>query len=943
MSSSFRCTLIATAMLVSTPLIAQEARTDAASAEQAVTGSAQGTVRSAETGRPLVGARISARGTGKAAVTDGAGRFVLTDLPTGAVTLDIRYLGSESEQIEATIAAGAREDLNITVGDTRREVETVVVRSQRIALNDSLNRYRNSDAISNFVSADDMGQFVDQNVAENLQRLPGISITRDQGEGRFVSIRGVNANLSTVTINGMRIGTPEAGDRAVPLDVIPSGSVELLEVTKIPTPDMPGDAIGGAIDVRSGSPFNNLNEKPFRYRVEAEYSDLNEEINPDLRLNYSNVFSLGEGRDNFGVSAGINYINRDFESDNIEAEYDFNDDLGEDNFVLIETQNRKYLIERERLGANLNLEFRPSFNDTFFFNTLYSEFTDAEERQRSIIVFEDGTLTDFDGSVGRYEGIESDGFRRRTRFRTKEQDTVAASVGGEHVRGDWTMDYRVGHSITRERVLDEREGRFEYDPGPLDATFRQGGGIPIFEVLQNGAPDTTYLRNVNYSLDRVVVEPILVDDNDTTLSFNAERASAFGVGGLTLKSGLDFRTKQKDTDVNETELRDVPDVGLEMFTTSPRDYGLGMLGDGISTSAFQSFFESNRGQFGERPQDVDENTQLNLTEDFKADEDVLAGYLMGTYDWDRWRVIAGVRIEQTDYSADGNELELDDTGALQVNARSVSSDYTNVLPALHLRYEPSEDVVVRAAWSNTIARPGFEDISPRASIDREDEEVEIGNPDLDPFESTNFDLLVDWYPATGTVLSAGIFYKDIDNFIADVTTMNDPMFPGFEVERPVNSTSASIFGLELNAEQRLGAFVPALEDFLVGGNLTLLDTELELAERMGESFALPQAAEESGNLYLGYERGRFSGRLSYSYRGEFIDELGNSREFDIFVAESNQVDLVASYRLTDAFELLVEARNLADDPLELYQGTKATTLQFEEYGRSFALGVKGRF
>jgi len=151
------------------------------------------------------------------------------------------------------------------------DMEEIVVYGQRAAQNKALDEYRSADSITNFIAADDMGQFVDQNVAESLQRLPGISISRDQGEGRFVSVRGIDAGLSTVTINGMRIGTPEDESRAVPLDVIPTGSVDLLEVTKVPTPDMPGDAIGGAVNVRSASAFDRDGQQ-FTYRAEASYN-----------------------------------------------------------------------------------------------------------------------------------------------------------------------------------------------------------------------------------------------------------------------------------------------------------------------------------------------------------------------------------------------------------------------------------------------------------------------------------------------------------------------------------------------------------------------------------------------------------------------------------------------------------------------------------------------
>lgn len=194
-------------------------------------------------GTPLSGARVEVPGTSISTFTDSTGRFVLRNVDPGQVEVLVSYLGYDP-QGEAVQVSGDVTNLTIALAQSDR-IDEIRVQSQRVAINDALNRYRASDGISNFLAADDIGQFVDQNVAENLQRLPGISITRDQGEGRFVSVRGIAAGLSTVTINGMRIGTPEDGSRAVPLDIIPSGSVDLLEINKVPTPDMPGDAVGG--------------------------------------------------------------------------------------------------------------------------------------------------------------------------------------------------------------------------------------------------------------------------------------------------------------------------------------------------------------------------------------------------------------------------------------------------------------------------------------------------------------------------------------------------------------------------------------------------------------------------------------------------------------------------------------------------------------------------
>jgi TonB-dependent receptor len=248
---------------------------------------------------------------------------------------------------------------------------------------------------------------------------------------------------------------------------------------------------------------------------------------------------------------------------------------------------------------------------------------------------------------------------------------------------------------------------------------------------------------------------------------------------------------------------------------------------------------------------------------------------------------------------------------------------------------------LRAAWTNTIARPSFNDISPRAEVDIEDNEVDLGNPDLAPYEATNYDLLIDWYYNDGSLLSAGIFHKEIDNFVVDITSNNVEEFAGFDVNRPVNALSASVSGVELAWQHNFTQ--ESLSGMLIGANFTLLDTDIAVVERPGESFSLPESAEQAGNLFLGYEDKKFSTRLSVSYRDDFLSEVGEDANYDIYVADHTQVDITGSYKLSKQVEFVLELINLTDEPLELYQGNSAFTYQFEQYGMTFALGIKGRF
>ena len=931
-------TLLLTTLLAWLPMTVVVAQTSSGS------GTLQGQVTD-ESGGRIEGVQVSIEDAGLTAVTDAAGVYVLRGIPAGNQNVRFDYLGSEVVTESITIQANAINELDTRL-TTALSLDRIEVRSQAQAGSRALNQYRNADAITNIVSSDDIGSFVDQNVAEALQRLPGISITRDQGEGRFVTIRGLNSNLNNVSLNGMRIGSPEPGNRELPLDLIPTGSVDRLEVVKVPTPDMPGDAIGGAVNVVSPSAFDNEGQV-IRYRVEGLYADLGSESGARAELSYSNVFDGFGGQDNIGVSFGINYLERDFQSDNIETEYDFIEDnsSGDDVFAPIETQQRKYFITRDRLGAHLNLDFRPNFRDQYFFNVLYSQFNDAETRQRSINVWEDGGLSGINGGNAQFRDIEADGIRRRVRFRSKEQETFALALGGEHRLQNWTIDYRAGYSEASENAPDEIEGRWELDGDNVDADVIFGSGVPEFAVTRGGTVASDVFDNGFFELDRVVLEQAFVKEEDSNFSINLERAFLFGEGHqFSLKFGADARFKEKDVDENEVELRAVPDLNLGQFTTDATDFPFGRLGDGISSGQFRDFFNANRGEFAERSGDVEENQLLSSVGDFSSSEDVLAAYVMGTLDYNDWRVIAGARLEDTDFKTRGNAIDFDEDGDLTgIEAVRASNSYSELLPGILARYEGFENMVIRAAWTNTLARPSFGALSPGVVIFREDLEAEAGNPNLDPITSSNFDLLLDWYLPRAGIFSLGFFHKDIDDFVVDFETENDPQFPGFEVQRPINGTSGESTGIEFNFQHNAGVWNDALDGLLVGLNLTAMDTEFTVAERPDEKFALPQASESIANLYVGFERGPLSTRLSWSQRGKYLEEIGDDENFDIYVDDHAQLDLTASWRFTDQIQMMFEVINITDEPLRLYQGSSGNVFQLEEYGISFSAGLRGEF
>ena len=814
-------------------------------------------------------------------------------------------------------------------------LDTVEVRGQFESQMRAIDFKRASDAIQDTVSADSMGQYPDQNVGESLSRLPGISVTRDQGEGRYVVIRGLDAAQNSVTVDGIGMGTPEDSSRAAPLDVIPSESTERLTVIKAPTPDMPGDSLGGTIMVESASAFDR-DGRSMRFKAEASHQNLSGETSPKAAFNFSEVYN-----GDFGVAFGLSWQDRDYESDNIEVEYDdqFEDVTG-DRLTPVEMQRRKYSINRERTGVNLNLDWRPDNDNQYYLRTLYTDFTDAETRQNQIIPMGEGDIADYDGDSWRVEGISADDFGRRLRYRTKEEDTLTLSAGGMNRRGNAQFDYQLGYTKVRERVDDEVEMRFEY-LGDEDMAIGVGPGrVPSFDIIDPAGSDA-WLRNANYGLDRLVVAPKQVDDEALSAKFDF----TYNAESVTWKAGLLGRWRDRDVNVDEAEYRNGPDIDPADWTTGSPSYRHGYYGDGLSSSAMRRWLRDNRGAFTARPQDMAENSMISLIEDYTATEDVLAAYLMGTMDFGNLRVIAGARVERTEFDANGWLVDLDEDGELTATPSAASSSYTSVLPGLHLRYDTDGDWVLRGALTKTIARPSFGDISPRASINRDDGEVELGNPQLDPYESINFDLSFERYIGESGIFSAGIFHKSIDGYIVETWTDSDPAFPGYDVTRPVNGEDAEVFGVELNWQQKLDFLPGAWSGLLVGLSGTWLDTEFVAGteDRAGETFLLPLSSEELYSAHIGWENDRISTRLAAVYRSEYLDEIGDDARYDLWVAPNTQLDFSLDYKVADNWGLYFEASNLLDEPLELYQGTPATTLQNELYGRSYTLGVKVNF
>ena len=797
--------------------------------------------------------------------------------------------------------------------------DEIVVTGQAARMQRALERERFADNTISAVDADAIGELPDANAAEALQRIPGLSIERDQGEGRFVRIRGIGAELNAVTVNGVQVPAPEAGSRAVALDVIPSTLLSSLTVTKTLTPDMDANAIGGTVDIKSISALDK--EGAFATaKAEAAYDEQSENTNPSLAVSAGNAFELN-GEKRLGVALALSWDDRDFGSDNVETGGGW--DLEEDPAVLDEIEIREYSINRERIGAALNLELELNKDHRFYMNNLYSRFSDDEQRLAVISEFSEGVTagTEIDGAVA-----------RELKDREETQTIMSSVFGGEHFFGDWIVEYKLGASKASEDEPD----------GIAGAVFESSDDITGLSFGNSRRPvvsgPAAFYDPSQFELTEIESESNLTEDIQRQAQLDISRDLLINERFATIKGGAKAvkRRKTQDGDVWVYEDFGAASTSMADYAASDRDYSLGEFGPGINKDSVRSLMS---GLDRDDAYDEEESTLA----DYSINENITAAYLMGSMDvTNDLHVIAGVRHEMTDTELKGNALTTDD----ELIRTDTDNDYSHTLPALLTRWNINRSTQMRAAWTNAVVRPTFEQMSPNFTDDGE--EAEMGNPELDALESANFDLGISHYMGSTSVVSAALFYKDISNFIYESDIAGSAGYENYdEVITFQNGDNADLKGLELAFSHQFSSLPAPFNGLLMSANATFTSSDAtvsgfvdgELTER---DIQLPNQSDVTGNFIVGYENDVYSVRLATNYKSEYLAEV-NSLEndlSDVYQSSQTQMDLNAAYNATDNLKVTFEIANLTDEPYYSYQNKERYNAQYEDYGPTYRLGVR---
>ncbi|MEL7547198.1 MAG: TonB-dependent receptor [Pseudomonadota bacterium] len=909
---------------------------------------------------PLEGAVVSIDGLNRSDTTDRFGDYRIANVPAGEYTVIVDYVGADSVTQTVTVPeTGATADF--VLGADVRYLDNILVVGSAAAQAGAINQQRAADSIISVIDSDGLGNFPDTTVADSLQRVPGLSIVTDQGEGRYVSIRGINTDLIAASINGVRTPSPE-DRRGVLLDGVPSDLLDGIEVQKSLTPDVDADSLGGIINLKTISAFDR--DRQFvRANIEGRWNEITEEINPKATLTYSNVFN-----DTFGVAVSVNYQDLRIEAHNNEiGEFGLDETTGlfspNDDF-----ENRWYDLTRERLGLVANFDWRVNENTDLYLRTLFNEYRDDEVRNkfelRSFDDFEDTDVVTADSTSFALEEIDAE-----VRVREEVRQIQTFALGGESRLDDWTFEYEASYAYAEED-----------DSNNHDVTFRSENLQDIVAenvTLDYSTPELprliasdAFLAEVynpaNYFLDAFEREFSVNEDTEIGARFDVSKDSLIGNTPVTWKTGLKLRDREKVRDVNLTFEED-DSLNLADFVGGDFIDGWRL---GIAQPAWPDpdLTAGLRGAFT-ADQFVEDDSVIDSTiEDYQIDEQILAGYFMGTFDLGQTTIVAGVRVEQTDVDLTGQFFDESDATQFDFGSfatRNVSDDYTNVLPSLNIKHEFNDKLIGRAAYYAAVVRPGFGEMAPFAILNDDRDEVELGNPNLDALEADNFDLTLEYYPTDLSVISVGLFYKDIENAIYgvefDVDDVPDSIDLSFlpatlldgdeandeiaEITTFINVPSSEIFGAEFNYVQSLQDINPALEGFLVSANLTVTDSESELPN--GRVVRFLNQADTVWNLAIGYDKGPWDLRVSANFRGNNVDELFDAdpgdEVFDRTIDDRTLIEASAKYNVNDSLQLYVEGKNLTDEPEYYYFGDESRLMQYDEFGTSWIFGARYTF
>jgi len=875
--------------------------------------------------------------------------------------------------------------------------EVVVTGSYAGSLAQALDTKRNSDGMVDSILAEDIADFPDQNLAESLQRIPGVTIDRDGGQGREITVRGLNSTFTRVQINGMQAQSLSAGsngvqtNRGFDFNVFASELFNRLDVHKSTSAELEEGSLGATVALRTARPFD-YDPVTVVANVQGSYNDGSEEFSPRT----SALVSLTNEDQTLGALFSVAFSERNvfgegadtgrWEDDNFasctacDSEAEFDQVRSAWHPRIPRYMNRNY--SEDRLGVTSSFQWQASDSTLVSVDALYSNLDSqrTEPNINPISLARTGDTGNAETDVAAYtidgnnnlvtatmDGVDT---RAENFLADWESEFAQYSLSLEHdFSEDFHLKFLAGGSTSD---LQNRESTLilehfsETDPRRM-IDYAESNDTVTYDYTNMTSPqimfgfDTTNPENWELS----EIRDRLQDAESSTSTFRLDLDYAFNEtltlrGGVTQKSyGYEIAGVQADTGLSDADERDGTVDGEACGVGSNVTSDMGSV---VSPTGLP-YFKGDLALIDIALASGCWPHTVRAGDTREVEEKSLGVYAQLDFDTDiagrRFRGNLGVRSVETELTSTGLQ-----NGEVEV---TVENDYRDTLPSMNLVYELNEDVILRGSAAKVMSRPNLGTLSPGGSVGTfGDPRVSYGNPFIEPFRAKAYDLGAEWYFAENAVVSFAYFVKDIesmpvnrsDQLFWDEIGLPDSLLGAqyddlynqqFEVSRTVNGKGGELDGWELQYQQPL-TFLPGPEwvrNFGVIANLTKVSSEVTYREGTPDEFKGPLSgqSDDSSNLTLYWENDAFSARISMANRGEYSTRPQEvSEEKRRYVDAASFLDFSASYRVTDNLKVNFEAINLTDEPVFSYMDGNAKRIINEiSTGAQYFVGAQYKF
>lgn len=887
-------------------------------AETARPGSIVGYVKDKVSKQTLPYATVIVKGTNQKVITDVNGYFVMGNVKTGTVTLQVNYIGYTSAEFKVTVTDNQTIKTELSLESQSNDMKGITISGIRRGEAIALSNMRNADNIKYVLSEEQIERFPDATVGEAMQRVPGIAMDYSYGLPRNIIIRGLDQSMGSVTLNGNRLPSTQTNSRDIDLNGILSSTVEAIEVNKTLTPDMEADGTSGSVNIISKTPKVGFRQMQVKGSFGHNFLL--------SKQNFDGAFNFGERKNKWAYLVGVNYSNTYRGEDRVSQDYGTFNINGTDQVKLSNLDLEGSDLHRENLGLQAELSFFPNEKSQLYVRTNYNKFYELQTR---------GTKSYSIGGYADEQNVTGVTIGSAGSPRDYHRDLFSVSVGGKTNINNWIANIDLTYS----------SGLYD-QPIYYDGYFTYGGLTAGLDFTDPSAPQFNFTNGdpgnpANFKTSSYVNRHQFAHDKDGQGSFNVQRTFYLSdKDKLMVKFGGRYKYKEDSHTRNYFQYTlKTGSVSMENFLSgySRKDYFNGKydLSGAIANGyLMEKYYQDNRALFVDNQDYIRQNTD---PDSYNGSETMGAGYAMGKLTLSKLDIITGLRYEHTGFEYNGNIVNFDNAGKyVSTNKVAVKSAFDGFYPSLNLKYAIDQRTNLRAAATRSLSRPGYYDLVPWQEVEPRRKRMKIGNPQLDQSTSTNYDFLVEHYLKSLGLISGGVFYKDIKDYIYEsIYTQQGGEFNGYQVTQTVNGANARVYGYEVAWQQQL-TFLPGfLNGFGIYGNFTQIQSKFKVPGIVSErTVRLPSMRPKVGNASLSYEKYGFSGRISLNFYETFISELAEEQKDDLMEKGRMQLDFSASQKINKKFTVFMGISNInnAQTILEFGDGRPTDHKYFSVWG-----------